>query len=398
VFASGAILYELASGRVAFKRRSAAATVAAVLSEEPIPLESVRRDLPPDFLRLVRRCLRKDPRRRIQTVRDVHNELMDLEESLRHGTPTTATAGTPRGSVERSFRLTADMVRGLAGRAPSMIGDEMTYLDNGVESDVLVVYLGGLGLDQAMFASTLARARHRAVAVSLYGFGPSARQRPTLSLDDHSHLLRALFRELDRRYRPSHRVLVGFSAGADHALRMAASKHKFGIRVDGLLALGPNVDRETCRYSRPLLRLPETGEEGLVPIIQELGREMDDLPTWLILHDYLVQMFRKFGEDPRPLKRYAKDLVDPFDGDDVPFVDWYRAAVAEVPALRIVFTRLEQPHVEAILMRHLDENLLGPDYREETIVVRSDLGHVELAGDDFLEAEVAGMIDTVSGS
>jgi TolB-like protein/Flp pilus assembly protein TadD len=62
VFAFGAVLYEMLSGRRAFAGRSALEALHAVLAEEPPPL--AQPGLPPALDALVRRCLAKDPGRR----------------------------------------------------------------------------------------------------------------------------------------------------------------------------------------------------------------------------------------------------------------------------------------------------------------------------------------------
>lgn len=71
VFAFGALLYEMLSGRRAFAAANPAATVGAILSSEPPPIEG----LPPSVDRVVRRCLAKDPDERWQTFRDLRETL-----------------------------------------------------------------------------------------------------------------------------------------------------------------------------------------------------------------------------------------------------------------------------------------------------------------------------------
>ena len=81
VFAFGALVYEMIAGRPAFQRDSVIATLAAVLGEQPAALESVRPDLPAELVRVVRRCIRKEPGRRFQTMADLRVALQDaLEE------------------------------------------------------------------------------------------------------------------------------------------------------------------------------------------------------------------------------------------------------------------------------------------------------------------------------
>src|SRR6185369_1198768 len=71
LFALGAVLYEMASGKKAFEAKSHASLIAAILEREPPPISSVSPMSPPAFDQLVRACLAKDPEQRIQTAHDV---------------------------------------------------------------------------------------------------------------------------------------------------------------------------------------------------------------------------------------------------------------------------------------------------------------------------------------
>ena len=85
LFAFGAMLYEMASGIRAFRGNSSADVMSAVLREDPTPLEELKPTLPARFTKIVRRCLEKDPRRRVQSAIDLRDELQDLAEELRPG-------------------------------------------------------------------------------------------------------------------------------------------------------------------------------------------------------------------------------------------------------------------------------------------------------------------------
>ena len=63
LFALGAILYELLSGRRAFSRDTAPETMAAILKEDPPELDAAAA-MPPALVRIVNRCLEKDPTKR----------------------------------------------------------------------------------------------------------------------------------------------------------------------------------------------------------------------------------------------------------------------------------------------------------------------------------------------
>jgi serine/threonine-protein kinase len=68
VWALGAILYRLLSGRRPFEGEGIPATCARILTDTPEPLSTSRSDVPPALEAVVRRCLEKDPARRIQSV------------------------------------------------------------------------------------------------------------------------------------------------------------------------------------------------------------------------------------------------------------------------------------------------------------------------------------------
>jgi serine/threonine-protein kinase len=71
IFSFGAILYELLSGKKAFKRDTASDTIAAILKEEPQELTQSGRNVSPALDHIVRHCLEKDRENRFQTAKDV---------------------------------------------------------------------------------------------------------------------------------------------------------------------------------------------------------------------------------------------------------------------------------------------------------------------------------------
>ena len=87
IFSFGAVLYEMLTGRQAFRRDSPALTLAAVLYLEPPSLPA---GTPSELERVVARCLRKDPARRLQTMADLRVALEELKEESDSGKLTPA--------------------------------------------------------------------------------------------------------------------------------------------------------------------------------------------------------------------------------------------------------------------------------------------------------------------
>jgi TolB-like protein/Flp pilus assembly protein TadD len=78
IFSMGVLLHEMATGTRPFEGQSSAELISAILRDTPASVTDLRPDLPGDLARIVRRCLEKDPRYRVQTARDVSNEFRDL--------------------------------------------------------------------------------------------------------------------------------------------------------------------------------------------------------------------------------------------------------------------------------------------------------------------------------
>ncbi len=92
IWAFGCVLYELLSGRRTFVGDSAVQILNAVIEREPD--WSAIAHVPPALQKLVRRCLQKDPRRRLRDIGDARLEIDDAETG--GDTPHTGGAGKPR--------------------------------------------------------------------------------------------------------------------------------------------------------------------------------------------------------------------------------------------------------------------------------------------------------------
>ncbi|HLY04776.1 MAG TPA: protein kinase [Rhizomicrobium sp.] len=85
IFSFGVVLYEMVTGRRAFAGENAISTLSAILRDEAKPIAEVAPDVPPQIEQLVRRCLRKSPDDRWQSMNDVKAALTALKHESDSG-------------------------------------------------------------------------------------------------------------------------------------------------------------------------------------------------------------------------------------------------------------------------------------------------------------------------
>ena len=93
IWAAGAILYEMLSGRPPFEASSGPSLIAGILSSQPVPLTSAQPNAPLALQRLVTKCLSKDPEQRWQCAQDLAEQLRWISDSV--GQAVAAGRGMP---------------------------------------------------------------------------------------------------------------------------------------------------------------------------------------------------------------------------------------------------------------------------------------------------------------
>ena len=81
IFALGATLYEMATGRKAFSSSSRASLISVILRDQPAPISAIQPLTPHALDRVVGKCLAKDPEDRWQSASDLRSELRWIAES-----------------------------------------------------------------------------------------------------------------------------------------------------------------------------------------------------------------------------------------------------------------------------------------------------------------------------
>jgi serine/threonine protein kinase len=105
IFAFGAVVYEMATGKKAFEGKTSASVMAKILEAEPPSMAAFQPMTPPALDRVVKKCLAKEPEKRWQAASDVCDELKWIAEGgSQAGTaPAAASKGIP--SLDSKTRI-----------------------------------------------------------------------------------------------------------------------------------------------------------------------------------------------------------------------------------------------------------------------------------------------------
>jgi len=212
-FSFGSVLYEMATGFPAFKKKTAAETTAAILRDEPERLGARMPQAPAPFIWIVERCLAKEPKQRYASTGDLARDLAAVRDRLadvpaREAEPRPSNLPAQRTAFIGREREAADL-RQLLSRAdvqlvtltgPGGIGKTRLALQVADEisgqfpGGVCFVALSAIG-ERGLIASTIAQtvgvreSGNRSSQENLTEYMGGLSQPMLLVLDNFEHLV-----------------------------------------------------------------------------------------------------------------------------------------------------------------------------------------------------------------
>jgi TolB-like protein/Tfp pilus assembly protein PilF len=186
IFSLGILLYQMSSGHRPFEGATSIELASAILRDTPRPLGDIRSDLPDDLVRLIRRCLEKDPQRRVQTARDVGNEVREVARAAAAGARRPASGGSAASRAHEGFWIAVLPFKYTGSNA------DLTALAEGLSEETVT------GLSRFSYLRVIARAS-------------------TVKYSSESRDVNAIGHELGARY-----VLEGSVRQAGSTVRVAA--------------------------------------------------------------------------------------------------------------------------------------------------------------------------------
>ncbi len=204
IFSLGCVLYECVTGVRAFDAPSAVERMHRVINDEPPPIFDRAPGVPSDLVRVVRKCLAKNPDERYQTMKDLAVDLRDVRRQI-EGTSATAPAQPvvtgSRGPLVWAIAALAVVIAGVvlyqrqstapstaaSATAPRITIERMTTSGNSIDSTISpdgkhLVHTEAIGNQQSVWIRDVDTGQERELVppgpYAFYGsrFSPDGRE------------------------------------------------------------------------------------------------------------------------------------------------------------------------------------------------------------------------------
>ena len=100
LFSFGAVLYEMATGKLPFRGESSGVIFDCILNRDPVPPARFNPDVPPKLEEIINKCLEKDRNLRYQHASDIRTDLQRLKRDT-ESTRIVATQASPDKTLKR---------------------------------------------------------------------------------------------------------------------------------------------------------------------------------------------------------------------------------------------------------------------------------------------------------
>ncbi len=167
------------------------------------------------------------------------------------------------------------------------------------------------------------------------------------------------------------------------ALRCAAGDETGGI-FDGVLAVDPNLEKETCFLTGMFSGVDPQNGQDIVGVLKKVGEECGTVDEWLLVHDHVVDCVDKLSTDLSALVRQCQDIAGPFfavaPGEPSPFIQWFREARVNTSRVQCVFADDPQKRtiIAAMRMQHMENRCLGDQFTDDAFTFIPETRHLDL--------------------
>ena len=353
LFSFGAVLYEMATGRMAFPGKNPAVIHDAILNRAPTPLARVNPDLPPELQRMVNKALEKDRKLRCQSAAEIRTDLQRLKRDTDSARVPAATSAAVGVGERRGIRWKAIVPAALAVVALA-VGSYFIFHRTSKLTDkdtiVLADFTNTTG--DEVFDDTL----KQALAVDL-GQSPFLK---ILSEDKVRQTLREMTRSPSERLTRDLAREVCQRAGSKAYLAgsIAALGTQYVIGLEALnCASGDVLAREQVTAAGKEQILPALGQAAS-KLRSEVGESLSSVQK------FDVPLSEATTNSLEALKAYTLGAKAQREKGDVEAIAFQKRAIELDPNFALAYDNL------GIIYSNLNQPRLGADYLKKAFDLR----------------------------
>ena len=146
LFSFGAVLYEMATGQLAFRGESTATISEAILNREPLPAVRFNPSVSPEFERIVNKAIEKDRNLRYQHASELRTDLQRLKRDVDSGRVSSSSGARPSGTTVDSPRPSGEGPSSASALVSQLAGKHRTSLALGAVATVVLLAALGYGI------------------------------------------------------------------------------------------------------------------------------------------------------------------------------------------------------------------------------------------------------------
>lgn len=185
------------------------------------------------------------------------------------------------------------------------------------------------------------------------------------------------------------------------ALRCAAGDET-GKIFNGVLAIDPNLEKDTCVLTGMFSHLDPHDSNAVVDLMRRAADGCDTVDEWIVINGHVVNCVDKLSSDLSALVRQCQDISEPFfavqPGEPSPFVQWFRQASERTSKVRCIFADDKQKRamIAGVRMQHLENDCLGDGFTDDAFAFIPESHHLDLMRPEVFRRHMDDFIEVLS--